>query len=279
LNDPQSLHKYLYTHADPVNGTDPTGMFGLGGAMLGASLAGHIASVKSSVDIMVFEAVVATIEGVQAGMTAGEILSKYMTDQIEGILFGFVIVKAGAIISNIFENGITVLSAVRRSGNTSQRPIVLISNRRISATALEQDIKVLGKSAPPAIRVDNVRIDSHFKDIVQRQRVKEWHEWCIKTPGASSIRVDQTQVSVSGTRLGENRPDYQFTLSPGEYTLPNGSKIKIEENTRIYVEFDNVTSNRANGHLRRIAANDRNGIIVLESNNSEGVLSSDIYGI
>jgi hypothetical protein len=25
LNDPQSLHKYLYTHADPINGTDPSG--------------------------------------------------------------------------------------------------------------------------------------------------------------------------------------------------------------------------------------------------------------
>jgi RHS repeat-associated protein len=25
LNDPQSLHKYLYTHADPVNGIDPSG--------------------------------------------------------------------------------------------------------------------------------------------------------------------------------------------------------------------------------------------------------------
>jgi RHS repeat-associated protein len=26
LNDPQSLHKYLYTHADPVNGIDPSGL-------------------------------------------------------------------------------------------------------------------------------------------------------------------------------------------------------------------------------------------------------------
>jgi RHS repeat-associated protein len=25
LNDPQSLHKYLYTHTDPINGIDPTG--------------------------------------------------------------------------------------------------------------------------------------------------------------------------------------------------------------------------------------------------------------
>jgi RHS repeat-associated protein len=27
--DPQSLHKYLYVHADPVNGLDPSGLFGL----------------------------------------------------------------------------------------------------------------------------------------------------------------------------------------------------------------------------------------------------------
>jgi RHS repeat-associated protein len=42
LDDPQSLHKYLYTHADPVNGIDPTGLFGmdlgLGGLRLGADL-------------------------------------------------------------------------------------------------------------------------------------------------------------------------------------------------------------------------------------------------
>lgn len=31
--DPQSLHKYAYTHNDPVNRTDPTGMFSLGEVM------------------------------------------------------------------------------------------------------------------------------------------------------------------------------------------------------------------------------------------------------
>ena len=28
MSDPQSLHKYLYCHANPVNGVDPSGMFG-----------------------------------------------------------------------------------------------------------------------------------------------------------------------------------------------------------------------------------------------------------
>lgn len=27
MQDPQSLHKYLYAHANPVNAIDPTGMF------------------------------------------------------------------------------------------------------------------------------------------------------------------------------------------------------------------------------------------------------------
>ncbi len=30
LSDPQSFHKYLYTHADPVNGIDPSGMMSVG---------------------------------------------------------------------------------------------------------------------------------------------------------------------------------------------------------------------------------------------------------
>ncbi len=36
IQDPQSLHKYLYCHGDPVNGIDPTGRFAvLGGTLLG----------------------------------------------------------------------------------------------------------------------------------------------------------------------------------------------------------------------------------------------------
>ena len=37
LSDPQSLHKYLYAHADPVNMIDPSGRFGLGGVMISAA--------------------------------------------------------------------------------------------------------------------------------------------------------------------------------------------------------------------------------------------------
>jgi RHS repeat-associated protein len=51
LDDPQSFHKYLYTHDNPINGIDPSGEMSLGsvsmacaigGAMIGTSLGGYI---------------------------------------------------------------------------------------------------------------------------------------------------------------------------------------------------------------------------------------------
>lgn len=56
LNDPQSFHKYLYTHADPVNGVDPSGMFdsisllmSIGvGAAIGAGVGGSFGIVTTA---------------------------------------------------------------------------------------------------------------------------------------------------------------------------------------------------------------------------------------
>jgi RHS repeat-associated protein len=47
LNDPQSLHKYLYTHADPINRIDPSGLMSLGGAMMAGAIAGGLAGMSS----------------------------------------------------------------------------------------------------------------------------------------------------------------------------------------------------------------------------------------
>jgi len=45
--DPQSLHKYLYVHCNPVNGIDPTGLmeFSLGGLLTTALITGLISSI------------------------------------------------------------------------------------------------------------------------------------------------------------------------------------------------------------------------------------------
>lgn len=44
--DPATLHKYLYTHGDPINGIDPSGLVSLSEVFIVADIIGVLASVK-----------------------------------------------------------------------------------------------------------------------------------------------------------------------------------------------------------------------------------------
>jgi len=45
--DPQSLHKYLYCHANPVNGIDPTGMFSLKEVMVSVDIQSILGAIRN----------------------------------------------------------------------------------------------------------------------------------------------------------------------------------------------------------------------------------------
>jgi len=62
--DPQSLHKYLYCHANPVNAIDPTGMF-IGG-IAGVVAVVAIAAVAINIGVSIYN-------GVRHGQSAGSI--------------------------------------------------------------------------------------------------------------------------------------------------------------------------------------------------------------
>ncbi|MDR0605607.1 MAG: RHS repeat-associated core domain-containing protein, partial [Bacteroidales bacterium] len=51
LTDPQSLHKYLYTHADPVNGIDPSGNMTVGMAISIAVNVGKVAATGAIIGV------------------------------------------------------------------------------------------------------------------------------------------------------------------------------------------------------------------------------------
>ena len=83
LSDPQSLHKYAYVHADPVNGIDPSGM------MWGASMLSSL-----SIQMKIGMSVGATVGGVMGGYigykrSAGDPL------QTAGFILGGVVLGAG----------------------------------------------------------------------------------------------------------------------------------------------------------------------------------------
>jgi RHS repeat-associated protein len=119
LNDPQSLHKYLYTYADPVNGIDPSGLMnvmscisvatiGIGVASIGIpatgvaylSMSGQVSGYKviekliSSETWMEAMISVCIGTGVSVGMqkffiSAGKSFAEKMTP-ISGLFFGIV---------------------------------------------------------------------------------------------------------------------------------------------------------------------------------------------
>jgi RHS repeat-associated protein len=55
LEDPQSLHKYLYAQGDPVNATDPTGLFSLGTSLVGSTIGATLNSITGEAGSFILE--------------------------------------------------------------------------------------------------------------------------------------------------------------------------------------------------------------------------------
>ena len=62
MQDPQSLHKYAYVHGDPIQGVDPTGMFGLGASLGSISIGNTISMQYNDAAMDVYGAVSAGYE-------------------------------------------------------------------------------------------------------------------------------------------------------------------------------------------------------------------------
>jgi hypothetical protein len=268
-------------------------MFGVGGALAGVSLASGVVSMKSSVDIITLEAVKATIDGIQAGMSASQIMQKFFKDQMLSAIGGFVVVKTiqiGApLISEMVSNCLSVLTSQRYPGRLFNRPLVVI-NRQNGIYGLfryEADVAVAGRVAVPSSGIGPNRWRL-FRDPYQRQQVEEWALWLKNNRQVKDPRINQWQVGLDGKYLGRNLPDMQFTLTGGTHTLPNGATIIIPtgREVRIYVEFDNMLggaqfnlrARRGPNHLNRILANDPEGVVILDRNNSNGQIRNTTVG-
>ncbi len=79
--DPQSLHKYLYAHANPVNGWDPTGHENLISLSIGSTISASLSAIYNGVVVGAGSAMQATLFGVQAGKGMNEILTDFVLDE------------------------------------------------------------------------------------------------------------------------------------------------------------------------------------------------------
>jgi RHS repeat-associated protein len=77
-----SLHKYLYCHGNPVNGTDPSGHeFSLGGFSAASSIGSSLGSIHNGIVSSVGGAMQASIRGTVAGKGMNEILTDFLLEE------------------------------------------------------------------------------------------------------------------------------------------------------------------------------------------------------
>ena len=100
-NDPLSLHKYLYCEGNPVNMVDPSGHDGdLITFEISSSIGASMDAMYNGGVLTVYNALKATINGVQANESAQQILTDYLVDTAIGVGVG-VAVGVAAKLSGV----------------------------------------------------------------------------------------------------------------------------------------------------------------------------------
>jgi len=92
-NDPLSLHKYLYTHADPINNTDPSGNESLIGISIASTLSVGLHGQYDAGVSVVGNSLKNTIIGVYSGASVGQIVALNFLDNAGGVIAGKLIGK------------------------------------------------------------------------------------------------------------------------------------------------------------------------------------------
>jgi RHS repeat-associated protein len=272
LTDPQSLHKYLYCQANPLNLFDPTGMFGVGGFGVGMAIAGNISSMKNSADMSTLDSVRLTISGIQAGLNPTQIFATIILNEITGVITGFVGGKLIVGTKAILQDGITIkMPSFQKKGFN-----VVAIQKGASTKPLQRDANLTNATNIPGANGNRAPFASHFSDPVQIKRAQEWDDFVNAHSSITDVRINQRQIDVDGVYSGMNRPDIQITLNPGNYKLPNGIEINVPYGStkRIYIEFDNRPFTRVDDHFSRTHNNDPSSIQILELNDQNGMVGS-----
>jgi RHS repeat-associated protein len=132
VNDPQSLHKYLYTHADPVNGIDPNGLMTT--ASMSVAISSGIGMIGSTVTaisqvfiavntiITIFDIIKTVVDLTNDPITTQKIkteATKYFTNLASSTVADYMVLKekdfwiasAASFSSNLDEIGMAIATS------------------------------------------------------------------------------------------------------------------------------------------------------------------------
>jgi hypothetical protein len=261
---PASLHRYLYSGANPVDRIDPTGNddFTLAGQTVNLS----IGNVLQGIAVNAFKGALvgAIIGGTDAALGGDDVINGALNGALAGAVFGpFAKIRVAAALLGIFgfaiggESGIEAIE----KGNTAQGVFRLglavfsglaafrsiSSILRTPGTVVRSPIDIARETDYPNPPDANDGAGTIGNSPLQNKSLDRDIR-LLRFLQAKDIRVNQEQTNANGVRVGRNRPDLQATLF---FRL------------RVYIEYDAVGNGRAAGHQSRILSNDPWSIIIL----------------
>ena len=203
-----------------------------------------------------------TFRGEVVGRVVTEVLLIFLTAGVSAILSGTSkFARLTAVVSRL--RSVQKLEhAVRRNSHrfrnvaaalrTKRRPVRPRGAAQVERRSRARNRKKPGSGTPRRLRYQDQlpKIKSARQRKLCAARIKQ----AIGDDGAYDIRVDQAQVAATksrsavGARLGNNRPDLQWTDRQGR---------------RHIVEYDTFESTRGTQHLRDALANDPKAIVEL----------------
>ncbi len=241
--DPQSLHKYLYAHNNPVNGVDPSGQEFIGSIV---NLINTI-SIRALLFWMDYGGIVLTVLTKAVYVTAG----LYAASSL-----GLLLIEWGYLPQNLqnyieavkYYSGVGFVLSVVALGLLSTLPDPRVKPQPPQNTArLPQDKAVDGRPSPVPKATSRPVSDNPFINAEKNRDVERLYK-----QGAIQVRVDQRQsANLTGGNIvqkGLNRPDTQgiFTDQPARH---------IEYDTRLDALYTRAA---------RIQANDPEALIILK---------------
>lgn len=188
------------------------------------------------------EVVISVLSGGVAAVLSGTSKFARLTAAVSRLAFVRKLERATRIADHALPSKLDELRTLRRPHRTK-------SDLKAHARSHHRNEARPGSGTPRAIDWRSQSAGSGQQHQLLQQRAQQAFN-----DGATDIRVDQTQVGAAkdgapvGDRLGNNRPDLQYTDANGE---------------RHYIEYDAYGSDRGRQHLRRILANDPQGHIEL----------------
>ena len=176
-NNPITLNPYLYAHADPVNGVDPSGHFGLGGMMAAMDIRSTLSNIQIDFGMNLFD-----------GIMDPNSVAKNMAVSTGILVLGGTGVKLLKMLSGKFRAMISKVKYV----NIAPRKLTTVEVGLDNIKGIIFDATYQVKDHVATIRVNMIDVQSAGGKISNPARIMNNFAELAKKDGAVMLRVEGT---------------------------------------------------------------------------------------